>query len=165
MFECLTLEVETEARNLPTDERIRRVKEGEEDPDLIALYFNYGRYLLIASSIRGELPANLQGKWNDQINPPWDSDYHFDINLQMNYWMVEKGNMSECAEALLNLFLMLKRQLGSSMDVEAFIYLSKQMLGEGQHQKLMDGQYGLVQHLGLPNIFGGIIFTQVTKLF
>lgn len=101
VFECLTLEVETEARNLPTDERIRRVKEGEEDPDLIALYFNYGRYLLIASSIKGELPANLQGKWNDQINPPWESDYHFDINLQMNYWMVEKGNMSECAEALL----------------------------------------------------------------
>lgn len=95
------LEVDTQISPLPTDERIKAVKEGASDPGLILLYFHYGRYLLASSSICGELPANLQGKWNDSVAPAWDSDYHFDINLQMNYWMIEKANMGECAEALL----------------------------------------------------------------
>ncbi|MGH9196389.1 MAG: glycoside hydrolase family 95 protein, partial [Acidimicrobiia bacterium] len=77
---------------LPTDERLERVKRGEVDTELDALYFQFGRYLLIASSRPGDLPANLQGVWNESMNPPWDSDYHLNINLQMNYWPAEVTN-------------------------------------------------------------------------
>ncbi|MCL1794851.1 MAG: glycoside hydrolase N-terminal domain-containing protein [Oscillospiraceae bacterium] len=86
---------------LPIEERLDRIRKGKADNGMVALYFNFGRYLMVSSSINGDLPANLQGKWNDRIDPPWDSDYHFDINLQMNYWMAEPCNMPQCAEALL----------------------------------------------------------------
>lgn len=86
---------------LTTDERISKVKQGYIDNSISCLYFNYGRYLLISSSVCGELPANLQGKWNDSLTPPWNCDYHFDINLEMNYWMAEPANMAECANALI----------------------------------------------------------------
>jgi len=95
------LDVDIKENQMPTDERVKSVKLGEKDISLPLLYFNYGRYLLISSSICGELPANLQGKWNDNITPPWQCDYHFDINLQMNYWMAESANMSDCVEALI----------------------------------------------------------------
>ena len=97
-----SLSIEGTESSLPTDERIQRLKAGERDDRLMLLYFDYGRYLLVSSSICGQLPANLQGKWNEEINPPWQSDYHFDINLQMNYWMAEAVNMPECAETLLD---------------------------------------------------------------
>lgn len=96
----MSLEVSQPESSLPTNERIALVRSGAEDATLPLLYFNYGRYLLAASSICGELPANLQGKWNDRIDPPWGCDYHFDINIQMNYWMAEAANMPECAESL-----------------------------------------------------------------
>ena len=66
------------------------------DPELEALFFQYGRYLLISSSRPGGLPANLQGLWNDSNHPPWQCDYHANINLQMNYWPAETTNMAEC---------------------------------------------------------------------
>jgi alpha-L-fucosidase 2 len=81
--------------NTPTDERLERVKNGANDLGLDALYFQFGRYLLIASSRPGGLPANLQGLWNDSMFPPWDSDYHLNINLQMNYWPAEVTNLAE----------------------------------------------------------------------
>jgi len=81
----------------PTDERLEAVRGGGADPALAALYFQYGRYLLIASSRPGDLPANLQGVWNPHMNAPWNSDYHTNINLQMNYWPAEACNLSECA--------------------------------------------------------------------
>lgn len=88
---------------LPTDERLARVAAGGEDHALVALYFHYGRYLLIASSRPGELPANLQGIWADGIQTPWNGDYHTNINVQMNYWLAETGNLAECAEPLVTL--------------------------------------------------------------
>ncbi len=81
--------------HLPTDERLTRVGAGAVDPGLEALYFQYGRYLLIASSRPGALPANLQGIWNEHIEAPWNSDYHININIQMNYWPAEVANLSE----------------------------------------------------------------------
>lgn len=84
------------APELPTDERLRRVQAGEHDPALVALHFQYGRYLLISSSRQGTLPATLQGIWNDRIAPPWFCGWHFDINVQMNYWLAETANLSEC---------------------------------------------------------------------
>ena len=91
----LSLPEDAEAAALPTDERLRRVKQGAADESLAALYFQYGRYLLLGSSRPGSLPANLQGKWNDQMKAPWNSDYHTNINLQMNYWPAEPAALSE----------------------------------------------------------------------
>jgi len=82
--------------NLPTDERLERVKKGLNDNQLIGLYFNFGRYLLIGSSRPGDLAANLQGIWADGLVPPWSADYHININIQMNYWPAEITNLSEC---------------------------------------------------------------------
>lgn len=81
---------------VPTRERLRRVREGASDPSLVALQFNFGRYLLISCSRPGTLPANLQGLWNNSNNPPWHCDYHTNINLQMNYWGADAANLSEC---------------------------------------------------------------------
>ena len=97
----LSIPFNEDKNDMPTDERVRLLKAGTPDPALVLLYFNYGRYLLCASSANGELPANLQGKWNEDIRPPWQSDYHFDINLQMNYWPAEPAGMHRYAEALL----------------------------------------------------------------
>ncbi|HXH61762.1 MAG TPA: glycoside hydrolase N-terminal domain-containing protein [Fimbriimonadaceae bacterium] len=81
--------------DLPTDQRLQQVQQGGSDPGLVALYFQYGRYLLESSSRPGTLPANLQGLWNDQIEAPWNADYHTNINIQMNYWPAEVTNLSE----------------------------------------------------------------------
>jgi len=89
----------TAAAERPSDERIASY-ENESDPSLAALAFQFGRYLLIASSRPGTQPANLQGIWNASMNPPWDSKYTTNINTEMNYWPAEVANLSECAEPL-----------------------------------------------------------------
>jgi len=86
-----------ERRALPTDARLLAYTRDGGDPELEAQYFQYGRYLLTASS-RGSLPANLQGLWNNSYAPPWNADYHTNINVQMNYWPAEVTNLSELAE-------------------------------------------------------------------
>lgn len=84
---------------VPTDQRIASFQK-DHDPSLMALLFQYGRYLLIASSRPHTLPANLQGIWNDALQPPWSSNYTLNINTQMNYWPAETANLAECATAL-----------------------------------------------------------------
>jgi alpha-L-fucosidase 2 len=86
------------APDLSTPARLERLRSGAEDPALMALYFQFGRYLLVSSSRDGCLPANLQGLWNQHMKAPWNSDYHININLQMNYWPAEVANLSECHE-------------------------------------------------------------------
>lgn len=81
---------------IPTDVRLKQVQNGMTDMGLLELYFQYGRYLLISSSRKGSLPANLQGIWNDSLTPPWESKYTVNINAEMNYWMAETANLSEC---------------------------------------------------------------------
>ncbi|MCE9590146.1 MAG: glycoside hydrolase family 95 protein [Planctomycetes bacterium] len=93
---------------MPTDQRLARVKTGQEDAGLSVLYFQFGRYLLIASSRPGTLPANLQGVWSDSMSPPWNSDFHLNINIQMNYWLVETCNLAECALPLFDLLDLLR---------------------------------------------------------
>ncbi|MGX1831827.1 glycoside hydrolase family 95 protein [Paenibacillus taichungensis] len=88
---------------LPTDERLQAYQAGANDPGLEALYFQYGRYLLMGSSREGSQPANLQGIWNHQVEPPWHSDYTININTEMNYWPAEVCNLSECHEPLFGL--------------------------------------------------------------
>ena len=85
--------------NAPTDERIKSFAEGT-DPQLAALYFQYGRYLLISCSRPGGQPATLQGLWNDSMTPPWDSKYTININTEMNYWLAEPANLAETTEPL-----------------------------------------------------------------
>ena len=87
---------------LPTDERLLAFTKGG-DPQLAALYFQFGRYLLISSSRPGGQPANLQGLWNYHMEPPWGSKYTININAEMNYWPAETTNLSECFEPLLRL--------------------------------------------------------------
>ena len=98
----LSLGDDKNADSIPTDERLRRFREGADDPGLIATYFQYGRYLLMGSSRRpAQLPANLQGIWNKDYWAPWCSDYHVNINLQMNYWPAEVCNLSETVDPLI----------------------------------------------------------------
>jgi len=87
------------AAALPTDERLR-AEDKSGDPQLIALYAQFGRYLMIASSRPGDQPANLQGNWNDRLDPPWDSKYTVNINTEMNYWLNDLTGLAECTEPL-----------------------------------------------------------------
>ena len=86
----------------PTDQRLKDFA-NLSDPSLLALYFQYGRYLLISSSRPGSQPANLQGIWNYQVTPPWSSNWTANINIQMNYWPAETYNLSECTGPLFDL--------------------------------------------------------------
>ena len=92
----------SEAMNQPTNLRLKNFKT-VSDPQFLALYMQYGRYLLIASSRPGTQPANLQGIWNDLLNPPWDSKWTTNINLEMNYWPAELCNLSQCHEPLFDM--------------------------------------------------------------
>lgn len=110
LYRRVTLDLgANEAANLPTDERLHRYHANKQqtpnspDPQLEALLFQYGRYLLIASSRPGSQPANLQGIWNDHVRPPWSSNWTININTQMNYWPAETTNLTECHFPLFDL--------------------------------------------------------------
>lgn len=98
-----SLAQEVEAVKLPTDVRMRKLKEGAEDAGLFSLYYQFGRYLLLSCSRPGTLAANLQGIWNASFTPPWESKYTININTQMNYWPAETGSLPECHEPLFGL--------------------------------------------------------------
>ena len=99
IFDRVTLTLAGPARaDLPTDERLAALAAGGEDNGLAVLYFQFGRYLLVSSSRPGTMAANLQGIWADGYAPPWNADYHININIQMNYWPAEVCNLSECHE-------------------------------------------------------------------
>ena len=95
-YDRMTLDLGEGDKTVPTRERLERVKKGGKDPALVALMFNFGRYLLISSSRPGTLPANLQGIWNNSNKPAWHCDYHTNINIQMNYWGADSANLSDC---------------------------------------------------------------------
>lgn len=101
LFRRVSLDLgQTEAMNRPTDERIKTFAEGN-DPQMAALYYQFGRYLLISCSRPGGQPATLQGLWNASVSPPWQSKYTININTEMNYWPAESGNLAECVEPLI----------------------------------------------------------------
>jgi alpha-L-fucosidase 2 len=105
-FRRVTFELGPEADDLaamPTDARLKRLAAGAADLHLIETYFQFGRYLLIASSRPGSMAANLQGKWNESLNPPWESKYTININTEMNYWPAEPTNLSELTAPLFDL--------------------------------------------------------------
>ncbi|MBD5785112.1 glycoside hydrolase N-terminal domain-containing protein [Cellulosimicrobium terreum] len=103
LYERVRLDLGAELPDVPTDELLAAYRAGttpQNQRALEALYFQFGRYLLVSSSRDGSLPANLQGVWNRVNNPPWDADYHVNINLQMNYWPAETTNLSETTAPL-----------------------------------------------------------------
>ncbi len=100
LFNRVELTLGASSEPIPTDERMLRYNQGGADNGLVALYFQYGRYLMIASSRPGTPPSNLQGIWNPHVQPPWGSNYTININTQMNYWPAEITNLSECHEPL-----------------------------------------------------------------
>lgn len=89
--------------NVPTNQRLERIRQGAVDVHLEETYFDFGRYLLISSSRPGTLPANLQGIWNDSLNPPWGSKYTVNINAEMNYWIAERANLADLHPQLFDL--------------------------------------------------------------
>jgi alpha-L-fucosidase 2 len=103
LYDRVTLRVEApdEVSTMPLATRIARLRGGARDPGLAALYFNYGRFLLLGSSRRCDLPANLQGVWNEHLSPAWQCDFHLNINLQMNYWPAEVCNLPETLESFM----------------------------------------------------------------
>nr|MBP6587956.1 glycoside hydrolase family 95 protein [Flavobacterium sp.] len=111
----------TPAADLPTDERLKNFR-NTNDPNLVSLYFQYGRYLLISSSQPGGQPANLQGIWNKNINPAWDSKYTININAQMNYWPAERTNLGELHQPFLE---MIKELSVSGQETAKVMYGAK----------------------------------------
>src|SRR5262249_10883276 len=102
LFDRVSIDLGTTApdrRALTTDQRIAAYTKSGNDPGLDAQFFQFGRYLLMSCS-RDSLPANLQGLWNNSLTPPWNSDYHNNINIQMNYWLAEPASLSECTKPL-----------------------------------------------------------------
>lgn len=106
---------------LSVAKRLQRLKEGKEDPQLLSLYFNFARYLMIASSRENSLPANLQGIWANEFEPSWGSKYTININLQMNYWMAEKVGLSSLHMPLMDF---LERMLPQAKKTAKEIYHS-----------------------------------------
>jgi alpha-L-fucosidase 2 len=104
---------------LTTSKRLERSKNGEVDKGMAKLYFDFGRYLLIACSREGSLPANLQGIWNKDMSPAWDSKYTININTQMNYWPAEVCNLSECHKPLFDL---IKRMVPNGQKTAKIMY-------------------------------------------
>lgn len=122
LFDRVAIDLGSTAESfLPTDERLKKF-DGKNDPNLAALCFQFGRYLLISSSRPGTQPANLQGIWNQYMNPPWDSKYTTNINLEMNYWPAEVANLSECTEPL---FRMIKELTDQGSEVAREHYGAK----------------------------------------
>ncbi|MDX2431740.1 MAG: glycoside hydrolase N-terminal domain-containing protein, partial [Bacteroides sp.] len=120
LFKRVDLKIsEGDGEDMPTDERLQRVKEGTADNYLTQLQYQFGRYLLISSSRPGTLPANLQGIWADGFSPPWNSDYHININIQMNYWLAEMTNLAECHEPFLK-FIGDLREMGRISAMESY---------------------------------------------
>ena len=119
LFHRVSLDLGTSpAQTKPTDMRLADFAKSP-DPTLLALYFNYGRYLLISSSRPRSQPANLQGVWNNLVRPPWSSNWTANINLQMNYWPAQTCNLSECAEPLFDLVQTLS-QTGARAATETY---------------------------------------------
>jgi alpha-L-fucosidase 2 len=104
LFSRFTIDLGDKGRDtLATDKRLRYYAHSNDDPGLVALYMQYGRYLLISSSREGTQPANLQGIWNMELKPPWESKYTTNINAEMNYWPAELLNLTECHEPFFQL--------------------------------------------------------------
>ena len=107
LFDRVGLSLEGPVNDIPTDERLEAYRKGAADQGLEELYFQFGRYLLISCSRPGNLPANLQGVWLQATDAPWTSDYHNNINIQMNYWPALQDNLAECAEPLVDYIKMM----------------------------------------------------------
>ena len=154
--------------NLPTDQRLQRVVEGRADPLLAEQVFQYGRYLMIAGSRPGTQPLNLQGIWNDKINPPWGSKYTININIQMNYWVAEVCNLSVCHEPLLRMVGELQTPGRNTASVHyragGWVAITTRISGAAPHRlTVRSGECGRRGAHGSANIYGSTISIQATS--
>ncbi len=120
LFNTLSFDLGVKALDQPTDWRVANF-DPEVDLQLMPLYLQYGRYLMIAGSRPGSAPLNLQGIWNDKLKPAWDSKFTCNINLEMNYWPVESGNLAECHQPLFDMLKVI-HQTGSVVAKEHYNY-------------------------------------------
>jgi len=161
--------------NLPTDERLESYTNGGDDDGLESLYFHYGRYLLISSSRTPDAPANLQGIWNKEIQPPWSSNYTTNINAQMNYWPAEPANLSELTSPLINLIKHLS--VTGTKTAEQFYGLNGWVVHHNSDIWALSNPVGdkgkgdpkwanwAMVPTGFAVIYGNIIYLQVTNSF
>jgi alpha-L-fucosidase 2 len=171
LFDRVSLEIGStpaEIAALPLRQRIQRYRDGARelprsclDPDLEEILFQYGRYLLIGSSRPGTLPANLQGVWNHSNRPAWFSDYHTNINLQMNYWLAESANLPELAKPLFDLLDSGKEVYAEHTrkeygeDAEGFVTrMSLNIFGGGGWNWNVEGTAWLAQHYWTHYLYG-----------
>ena len=158
LFNSLSIDLgRTIISNRPTDERIQSFS-NDNDPALVGLLYQYGRYLLISSSRKGTQPANLQGIWNDKMAPSWDSKYTININTEMNYWLAEMTNLSECADPLIEMVSELS-QTGKNVAKEHYkmkgwvthhntdIWRGAAPINNANHGIYISGGSWLTQHL------------------
>ncbi|MFH1572191.1 MAG: glycoside hydrolase family 95 protein [Gemmatimonadota bacterium] len=103
LFRRVAIDLGSGGDDVPTDRRLQAVRDGASDPGLVALYFQYGRYLMVASARPGTLPPHLQGIWSESIIPVWHAGYWLNLNEQMNYWLAEPAGLPECHTALFDL--------------------------------------------------------------
>ena len=130
-----------------TDELLKSAKEGRVKDELFKLYFDFGRYLLISCSREGGLPATLQGLWNKDMLPPWDCKYTININTEMNYWLAENCNLSECHEPL---FSLIKKMLPNGQRTAKTMYGCRGFVAH--HNTNIEGETS-VQDLWIPGSY------------
>lgn len=118
LFNRVSLQLATTADDIPTDARLKKIRETGNDNHLTQLYFQYGRYLLISSARKNTLPANLQGIWANKVLTPWNGDYHTNINVQMNYWLAENTNLGELHLSLTNFIQGIEKPASRSAAVQ-----------------------------------------------
>ncbi|MFQ6130726.1 MAG: glycoside hydrolase N-terminal domain-containing protein [Armatimonadota bacterium] len=154
------------AADLPTDERLAAMQQGGDDPQLVAQYFQFGRYLLISCSRPGSMAANLQGLWADGLSPPWNADYHININIQMNYWPAEVCNLAECHQPFFDLIKALRPRgritARSTYDCDGFVahhttdaWHFASVIGRAQYGMWPTGAAWCCQHLWEHYAFSG----------
>lgn len=149
----------------PTDQRLKNFN-AEHDNQLVVLYYQFGRYLMIAGSRPGSPPTNLQGIWNDQVQPPWGSNYTTNINTEMNYWPAENTNLSECHQPLFDFMKELAVNGARTARINYNIREGWVTEWDGMTRKqCRDGRHGQWQAHGFASICGSIIYLREIKIF
>ena len=158
----------TTAAALSTDERLKNF-DTVNDPQFVALYFQYGRYLLISSSQPGGQPATLQGIWNNQLYPPWDSKYTININAEMNYWPAEKTNLAELHQPFCKWYRRWRSPAHKPQEIcmrHAAGWPTTTRISGALQVPWMEpsGAFGTMAAVGQASIFGNIIYTMAIKI-
>lgn len=168
-FDRVKLDLGVQKLDVSTDQRLLQFQL-DDDPSLVALYFQYGRYLMISGTRENSLPLNLQGLWTNQVQTPWNGDYHLNINLQMNYWLAEVGNLAELHLPLVRLTESM--QASGEKTAQGFYnadgWVAHMMTNPWYFTarvSMLLGEQLILVELGFVRIFGSIINMDWTQTF